>query len=72
MLNDKSISVVDVAQFKETNTIPFEVKPNQIVSDGKGALYFSLSAEYSADWSQILTPTDVHKLDATSKQVTKP
>lgn len=64
--NDNKIAVVDLGTFTEKEVITVGYNPNNIVSDGKGAIYFNTWHVWSSN-----TPSDLYKLDAASRKIEK-
>ena len=64
-----TISVVNIAQFVETETITVPYNPMNIVSVGNGELYFTTASVWSGPAAG--TPANVHVLNTATKLVTK-
>ena len=64
-----TISVVNIAQFVETETITVPYNPMNIVSVGNGELYFNTAAVWSGP--AFGAPANVHVLNTATKTVTK-
>lgn len=67
---DNKIAVVDLGTFTEKEVITVGYNPVNIVSDGKGTLYFTTMDVYGTDYS-ITTPSNLYKLDAATRKVVK-
>ena len=64
-----TISVVNISQFVETETITVPYNPVNIVSVGNGELYFTTASVWSGP--AFGNPANIHVLNTTTKLVTK-
>lgn len=67
---DNKLAVVDLGSFTEKEVVTVGYNPVNIVSDGKGYLYFTTMDVYGADFS-ITTPSNLYKMDASKREIVK-
>lgn len=61
---DKTVSVVDVATFRETEQIPVVINPDKMAVDSEGDIYVISNGNYSN------VPNTLQRIDATTHKVT--
>lgn len=64
---DNSLSVIDIATFKEIEKIEVGKNPYQVYPDSKGNVYVSIRAIYE-DWNMV-SPASLKKLNTQTKKV---
>ena len=63
---DNTVSIIDAASWKVTQTVPVEVNLKNVYSDGKGVIYVTTLGDYWATHSGLYyfyadNPTEIHK-----------
>lgn len=66
---DNTVSVVDIAQFSEKETITVPYNPVYIVNAGNGELYINTASVWSGP--AVGAPANIHILNTATKQITR-
>ncbi|MDR2473297.1 MAG: hypothetical protein LBD53_07045 [Tannerella sp.] len=62
---DKTVSVIDLSQFKEIKKIPVEINPRNMIVDNQNNVYVISIGDY------VLTPNTIQKINSSTDAVTK-